>query len=252
MQNDGKVALVTGAGRGIGRATALALTERGVRVMAVARSKDELEALAKEAPVEYFAESVGTTAGCEAIIEQTHSRLGPIDILVNNAGIGLPEEPIWNQTREVWDETFAVNVDGPFELTRLAVRDMIARRWGRVVMVGSTAAEMSWPELSAYAASKHALIGLMRSVAKDAAPHQVTCNAVNPGWVSTQMADEDAELEASRRGITPEEIWAERISLYPEGRVVRPEEVASTIAFLASEEASGINGETVRVALGRF
>jgi NAD(P)-dependent dehydrogenase (short-subunit alcohol dehydrogenase family) len=220
--------------------------------MAVARSRDELEALAKEAPIAYFAESVATADGCRRIIDQTHSSLGAIGILVNNAGIGLAEEPIWNQSREVWDETLAVNLDGPFELTRLAVRDMIDRRWGRIVMVGSTAAEMAWPEMSAYCVSKHGLIGLMRAVAKDAAPYQVTCNAVNPGWVSTRMADDDAEVEATRRGVTPSEVWAERIALYPEGRVVRPEEVAATIAFLASNEASGINGETVRVALGRF
>src|SRR6185503_14756741 len=178
MNDQAKVALVTGAGRGIGRETALILAAKGIRVMAVARSQDELELLAKEAKVQYLAESIATVEGCERVIDETHSRLGPIDILVNNAGIGLAEEPIWNQSREIWDETLAVNLHAPFELTRRAVRDMIERRWGRVVMVGSTAAEMAWPELSAYCVSKHGLIGLMRAVAKDAAPYQVTCNAV--------------------------------------------------------------------------
>lgn len=252
MRSERKVALVTGAGRGIGRATALTLARRDIRVMAVARTEDELKAVASEAPIEYLIESVATPGACRRIIEETRARMGPINILVNNAGIGLPEEPIWLQSREVWDETLAVNLHGPFELTRLAVRDMIDQRWGRVVMVGSTAAEMAWPEMSAYCVSKHGLIGLMRAVAKDVAPYQVTCNAVNPGWVSTRMADEDADIEAEKRGITADEVWAERLALYPEGRVVHPDEVAATIAFLASDEASGINGESVRVALGRF
>ena len=103
---------------------------------------------------------------------------------------------------------------------------------------------------SAYNSSKHGLLGLMRSVAKDAGPHGVTSNAVMPGWVRTPMAEKSAEAEAKKRSITPDEVWAERYALYPAGRVVTPKEVAEVIAFLASEESSGVNGEAISVALG--
>jgi NAD(P)-dependent dehydrogenase (short-subunit alcohol dehydrogenase family) len=247
----GRVALVTGAGRGIGRATALALAQRGARVMGVARTESELASLAAEAPVEVLAESVATADGCRRIVETTRSRLGPIEILVNNAGIGSARDRrIWELERDAWDEMLAVNLHGPFELTRLAIADMIPRRWGRIVMVSSTSGEYGWPSMTAYTTSKHGLMGLMRAVAQDAGPYEITCNAVLPGWVRTRMSDTKAELEAARRGITVEEIWAEWAAEYPPGRVVTPDEVASTIAFLASEEASGINGEGITVALG--
>jgi 3-hydroxybutyrate dehydrogenase len=246
----GKVALVTGAGRGIGRATALALAERGVRVLGVARTESELAALAAEAPVEVFAESVATPEGCARVVEQAR-RLGPIAILVNNAGVGsFHERAIWDQDADVWRTAMAVNLDAPFHLTRLAARDMIERGWGRIVMVSSTAGEVGAPATSAYCASKHGVLGLMRAVAQDVARFGVTCNAVCPGWVRTAMAERHTEVEAERRGLAVETIWAERAEEYPAGRVVRAEEVAGVIAFLASEDASGVNGEAITVALG--
>jgi len=251
MTPGGRVALVTGAGRGIGRATALALVARGARVMAVSRTEKELASLAAEAGVEYLVESVGTSEGCEHAVAETRRRLGPIEILVNNAAVGSAgEQPIWEQTRETWREKLDLNLDGPFELTRLAARDMVRRGFGRVVMVSSTAAEVGAPRMSAYSASKAGLLGLMRSVAQDLAPHGATCNAVLPGWVRTEMAERSAAREAERRGISVEQVWAERAAEYPEGRVVRAEEVAALIAFLASDDGSGINGQAITVALG--
>ena len=247
----GRVAIVTGAGRGIGRATARLFAERGARVMAVSRSQDELASLARDVDVEYLAESVSTEEGCARIVEETRSRLGPIEILVNNAGIGSADERvIWEQDVAVWRETLAVNLHGPFHLTRLAAADMVERRWGRIVMVSSTAGQVGGAAESAYDASKHGVIGLMRAAAQDVGPHGVTCNAVLPGWVRTEMAERSASREAERRGTTPEEVWAERAAVYPAGRVVEPEEIAAVIAFLASEEASGVNGEAITVALG--
>lgn len=248
---DGRIAIVTGAGRGIGRATALALASRGARVLGVSRTEDELSSLADEAPIEVLAESVATEEGCERIVAEARSRLGPVEILVLNAGIGSGHErEIWAQETGVWRETMAVNLDGPFFLCRAAASDMKEGGWGRIVMVSSTSGEKGSPRTSAYTASKHGLLGLMRSVAQDLGPHGVTCNAVLPGWVRTEMAERSARIEAERRGLTVEEVWAERDAEYPVGRVVTPEEIAATIAFLASEEASGINGEGITVALG--
>ena len=242
-----RVALVTGAGRGIGRATALAFAERGARVMAVSRTESELAELG----LEHLAESVATPEGCERIAAETRGRLGPIEILVNNAGVGSAHErPIWEQDPSVWHETLAVNLHAPFHLTRLAAPDMVERGWGRIVMVSSTAGQIGGAAESAYDTSKHGLLGLMRSVAQDVGSFGVTCNAVLPGWVRTSMAERSAAEVAAQRGVGVAEVWAERAAVYPAGRVVTVEEVAAAIVFLAGEEASGINGETITVALG--
>ena len=242
-----RVALVTGAGRGIGRATALALAERGARVMAVSRTEAELAGLG----LDYVAESVATPEGCERIVAETRRRLGPIEILVNNAGLGSAHErPIWEQDPSVWHETLAVNLHAPFYLTRVAAADMVERGWGRIVMVSSTAGQIGGAAESAYDTSKHGLLGLMRSVAQDVGSFGVTCNAVLPGWVRTSIAERSAAEVAAQRGVSVEEVWAERAAVYPAGRVVTAEEVAAAIVFLAGEEASGINGEAITVALG--
>lgn len=246
-----RVALVTGAGRGIGRAAALALAEAGTRVMAVSRTEAELASLAEQAPVDYLVETVATPAGCERIVCETRERLGPIDILVSNAGVGSAQDAtVWEISDDVWREQLAVNLQGPFELTRRAVRDMITNRWGRIVIVSSTSGEHAWESMTGYTVSKHAVTGLMRAVAQDVAKYNITCNAVMPGWVRTQMSEASAKLEADRRNVSVEEVWNERAVEYPAGRVVTPEEVANAIVFLASDHSSGINGEPITVALG--
>jgi NAD(P)-dependent dehydrogenase (short-subunit alcohol dehydrogenase family) len=143
-----------------------------------------------------------------------------------------------------------VNLDGPFHLSRLALRGMIARHYGRIVYTSSTAGLIAEHASCAYNSSKHGLLGLMRSVALDAGPFGVTSNAVLPGWVRTDMAERSAQQEAKDRGITVDQVWKERAALYPAGRVPTVQEVAETIAFLASDQASGINGEAIKVALG--
>jgi NAD(P)-dependent dehydrogenase (short-subunit alcohol dehydrogenase family) len=224
--------------------------DRGDRVMAVARTEQDLRSLARTAPMEYCAGDLGTAEGCARIAEEATTRLGQIDILVNNAGVDMGERPIWDQDTATWRRAMAVNLDAPFELTRLLAGGMTQRQWGRIVMVSSTAGSTGGPSMAAYCASKHGILGLMRSVACDVAPFGVTCNAVAPGWVRTPMSDRTAEQEAAQRGVSPWQVWEERASSYAAGRVVEPGEVASVIAFLVSDAAAAVNGEAITIALG--
>lgn len=244
--------LVTGAGRGIGRATALRLASAGARVFGVSRTESELASLAQEAPVDVMAASIADRAGCRRVAAEAGARLGGVDVLINCAGVDTHRErPIWEQDEEVWDDTIPVNAYAPFELTRLLAGPMVDGRWGRIVMVASTAGATGGPASSAYCAAKHAVVGLMRAVALDVAPYGVTCNAVLPGWVrDTGMSERTMEITAEREGITSQEVWSRIEAASPARRVVCPDEVAATIAFLVSEEAGAINGEAVRIALG--
>ena len=244
---EGRVALVTGGSQGIGRATAELLVARGARVMCVARSRDRLEELG----IDFVVADLGTPEGCAHAINETESRLGPVEILVCNHGLGSAHEKVlWEQTPETWKETMRINLDGPFELSRLVLRGMTERGYGRLVFTSSTAGLVAEHAGSAYNSSKSGLLGLMRSVAADGGAFGITSNAVLPGWVRTEMAERSAAQEAKDRGITSDQVWKERAALYPPGRVATPQEVAELIAFLASEESSGVSGESIRVALG--
>ncbi len=247
---DGRVAVVTGAGRGIGRATALRLASDGARVMAVARTGDELADLAREAPVQWLAADV--TMDAERIVSETRAQLGPIDILVNNAGArSAGEQPVWAQSPERWRATLAVNLDAPFELTHLTLPDMTGGGWGRVVMVSSLAALPGGvaPRMSAYATSKTGLLGLMRAIAVEVAGHGVTCNAVLPGSVRTRTSEGKVAEEAAAAQITVAQAWEARAARTTGGRLVTADEVADTIAFLCSDAASGVNGQALGVTL---
>jgi len=244
---EGRIALVTGAGRGIGRATAELLTSRGAKVMCVARSEKELV----EVGLEYAVADLGSPEGCAYAVAEASERLGPVEILVCNHGIGSAhEQVVWEQTDDVWNETMRVNLTGPFHLSRLVMPGMIERQRGRLVFTSSTSALVAEPSASAYNASKSGLLGLMRSVAEDGGRHGITANAVLPGWVRTEMAERSAREEAKDRDVTPEQVWEERAALYPARRVATPQEVAEMIAFLSSDESSGVSGESIRVALG--
>jgi 2-hydroxycyclohexanecarboxyl-CoA dehydrogenase len=236
---EGRVALVTGAGRGIGRGIARALAAGGARVMAVSRTESELAALQAEIGGAYLPVSLADEAGCRRAVEETRAQLGPISILVNNAGDGdAADGRAWELAAADWSAKLAVNLDAPFHLTRLALPDMLAAGAGRIVNIASTAGLVGGAEMTAFVTSKHALVGLTRAVAIDAGAGGVTCNAICPGWVRTGSNE------------APEDVWAERAATYPSGRIVSVDEVAALVVYLASDAASGINGEAIRVALG--
>jgi 3-hydroxybutyrate dehydrogenase len=248
---DGRVALVTGAGRGIGRATALLLARRGARVMAVSRTPATLGGLAAGGVAETLALDLGTREACEHAVAETRQRLGPVELLVNNAGVGSTySDAIYTQPLADWTTTMAVNLDAPFHLTQLASAEMRASGYGRIVMVSSTSGLEGSPDDVAYTSSKHGLIGLTRAVAQDVGTFGGTCNAVCPGWVYTPMAERSAARTAERTGTSTDEVWRRRDAMYRRGAALQPEEVAEVIAFLCSAAASGVNGEAIRVAAG--
>jgi NAD(P)-dependent dehydrogenase (short-subunit alcohol dehydrogenase family) len=215
--------------------------------MCVARSEQELA----DVGLEFSVADLGSPEGCAHAVSEAERRLGPIDILVCNHGLGSAHERVvWEQQPDVWSETMRVNLDGPFHLSRLVLPGMVERQFGRIVFTSSTAGLIAEPAGCAYNSSKHGLLGLMRSVAVDGGAYGITSNAVLPGWVRTEMAERSALQEAQDRDITTDQVWEERAALYPPGRVATPQEVAEMIAFLASEESSGVSGETIRVALG--
>jgi NAD(P)-dependent dehydrogenase (short-subunit alcohol dehydrogenase family) len=215
--------------------------------MCVARSEKDLA----DVGLEYSVADLGSPEGCAHAVAETEQRLGPIEIFVCNHGIGSAHERVvWEQDPDIWNETMRVNLDGPFHLSKLVLQGMIGRKYGRLVYTSSTAGLVAEHAGSAYNSSKHGLLGLMRSVAVDGGAYGITSNAVLPGWVRTEMAERSARQEAEDRGITSDQVWEERAALYPPGRVATPQEVAEMIAFLASEESSGVSGEAIRVALG--
>jgi 3-hydroxybutyrate dehydrogenase len=233
------VAIVTGASSGIGRACRAAL-----------RSRHEVLGTSRSGSDGTFAADLSTEDGCRAVVAEAQRR-GPVGVLVCSAGIGsYMERPIWEDPGDRWRESLAIHLDAPFHLTRLVFPDMMAARHGRIVVVSSTAATVGAPAQAAYSASKAGALGLVRSVAQDGAPFGITCNAVLPGWVRSAMSEADAAAESARTGVAVDEIWRQRAASYAAGRTVDPEEVASVITYLVSDDASGISGEEVRVALG--
>lgn len=248
---ESRTAIVTGASSGIGRAAAVMLADRGARVIATARNEKALvELAAASAGIFPFAADLADTSSAFRIAKAA-SRHGPPTILICAAGLpGYIDQPLAKQSYAAWRATMAVNLDAPFLLSQAVMPFVQAEKWGRFVYVSSTAGLQGAPSMSAYCASKHGVIGLMRAVAHDVGAFHATANAVCPGWVRTPMAEADAQRESALTGVSEEEIWRQRDMSYPRGHVLSAEEVASVISYLSSDAAAGVNGEAVTVALG--
>jgi len=217
----GRVALVTGGSRGIGRATCLALAAHGAAVAVHYRGQAE-------------------AAAPSSLVDQTAARLGPIDILVNNAG-GMTDSAVADMTDEVWEESMTLNLGAAFRCARACIPGMKARQWGRIINVTSQAAYTGSSNHAHYAAAKAGLIGLTFSLAKELARSGITANAVAPGRIVTDML---MELAPGR-----EQEW---LAQTPMRRFGRPEEAAAAIVFLASEAASYITGANLNVNGGQL
>ena len=240
MELTGRVALVTGAARGIGRATALALATAGADVAvgdvlpAVEETAAAVRAAGRRAAAAVF--DVADPAAVGAGVARVREALGPVDVLVNNAGIVNNIAPVARMTPEAWQRELAVNLSGAFNLIREVVGGMAERGRGRIVNVSSIAAWGGLHRQAAYAASKAGLLGLTKTVALEHARHGVTCNAVLPGLIATERVE-----------AMPAEIRAAAVAATPARRLGLTEEVARLIAFLASDAAAFINGAEIPV-----
>ena len=225
----GRVALVTGASRGIGRATALALARQGARVVAAAR-EDHAEGVAAEiaaAGGDALAATVEVTdrSSVEAMVAAATARFGRVDVLVNNAGI-TRDQLMLRMKREDWDAVLATNLTAAFTCAQAVLRPMVKQRAGRLIMISSVVGQAGNAGQANYAASKAGLIGFAKALALEVASRGITVNVVAPGLIETDMTRALAE--------GAHESWAQKI---PMGRLGRPEDVADAVCFLASDEA---------------
>jgi 3-oxoacyl-[acyl-carrier protein] reductase len=240
----GKVALVTGASRGIGAAIAQTLAAQGAIVVAAARGSNAaatVEAIiAKGGKAEAASVDVTDPAAVEEVVSGALSRHGRVDILVNNAGIAR-DQLMMRMKRDDWDAVIATNLTGAFVCTQAVLRPMIKQRGGRIISISSVVGQMGNAGQVNYAASKAGLIGMAKSLAREVASRGITVNVVAPGLIETDMT----------RALPPgtAETWASQIPL---GRLGAPEDVAHTVCFLASDEAAYITGQVVAVNGGMY
>jgi 3-oxoacyl-[acyl-carrier protein] reductase len=250
---NGRVAVITGASQGIGRACALKLAKCGASIALIARNREKLEAVAQE--IQNITVNGGTAVAARASVitadmqnedeiksafKSIVTELGKIDILVNNAGI-TRDQLIMRMKRADWDSVLNTNLTSAYLCTQQAISSMLKQRWGRIINITSIFGQMGQAGQANYAASKAGLIGLTMAVARELGSRSITCNAVAPGFIETAMT---AEL--------PEDLKQNALKMIPLGRIGSPEDVANCVAFLASEEAGYITGHVLNVNGGYY
>ncbi|HEX2711503.1 MAG TPA: SDR family NAD(P)-dependent oxidoreductase [Candidatus Acidoferrales bacterium] len=249
----GQVAVVTGGGRGIGRAIARRFAAEGAAVLLAARTATELEGATKEVEkaggqAAWVAADVSREPDCARIIAAARERFGAVHILVNNAGPYGPVKPVEEINPQEWDEVIATHLRGAFLLMRLVLPEMYARSSGVILNISSISAKAAFGWGSAYAAAKAGMLGLTRVAAAEAARRGVRVNALCPGPVTeTQMSKELGQAIAERLGVSPERQLREFLERGLQGRAQTADEIAAAALFLVSREASAITGQSLNV-----
>jgi NAD(P)-dependent dehydrogenase (short-subunit alcohol dehydrogenase family) len=243
---DGSVALVTGAGRGIGRAVAVDLSQRGLRVALTARSVDELAVTASACPGQTLVVPADLTeaSAAETVFDAVERAWGHVEVLVANAGAGVSAR-VHKTSDEDWLRMLDVNLTAPFRCLRRAVPSMLDANRGRVVVVASVAAKVGEPYIAAYTASKHGVLGLVRSAAAELATSGVTVNAICPGYVDTPMTEATVAGIVEKTGRSADEARQILAEKQPNGRLVTPDEVAEAVWSCVVN--GSINGQGINV-----
>lgn len=246
----GRHALVTGGARGIGLACARALLQRGARVTLLGRDGAALDAatdsLARLGQVQAVSADIADEASVRAAFAQAEAEFGPVQVLVNNAGQAVSER--FDRTDSaLWQSMIAVNLTGTFNCIQAALPGMLKEKWGRVINVASTAGLIGYGYVSAYCAAKHGVVGLTRSLALEVALKGVTVNAVCPGYTETDIVRGAVSNIVDKTGMSPEAARAKLAERNPQGRLIQPEEVAETVAWLALPASASVNGQAIAV-----
>jgi NAD(P)-dependent dehydrogenase (short-subunit alcohol dehydrogenase family) len=245
----GKHAIVTGASRGIGLAIARTLHAHGARVTLMARDAEALRAAALELGGEANWQVADVTD--QASVTDAFARVGSADILVNNAGQAA-SSPFMKTDAALWQRMLDANLNGAFRCIQAALPAMLDAGWGRIVNVASTAGLTGYRYVAAYCAAKHGLVGLTRALALELASKGITVNAVCPGYTETGIVQEAVANIVRKTGRSPDAARAELAAANPQGRLVKPEEVAHAVAWLCMPDAAAMNGQAIAVAGGEL
>ena len=254
---EGKVALVTGAGRGIGRVISIALANEGAQLILTGRDLSALNETAllianlKRGPAPFVSRmDVLNSTEIQQCVDSALEIYGHIDILVNNSGVTGKSAPLWELTESEWDECIDTNLKSSFLVSKAVIPSMLERKSGSIIFIGSVTGKRPLIDRSVYAASKLGMVGMMRTLALELGSHNIRVNLISPGFVEGPRLDGVIATVASRENVSAQEMNAKWQQMVPIGKFISPENIAQGVLFLASDRSSGTTGEDLNISGG--